>query len=213
MKIYGHPVSGGTRIALMAAAEKNIPVELHTLNFFAGEHKQPAHLARQPFGKMPAAEHDGFTMFESRAIVSYIANAFPGGEQLVPTDPKQRALVTQWINVEAFEFYPAAHPLMIELNFKKAWGMGDPDPATIERLRAQLKPVLEVLDKALEGKTYLVGDKFSIADLVFISDLDYLRDAGETSWMGKFENVKRWAKAIASRPSWEKAKSYAATAS
>jgi glutathione S-transferase len=62
----------------MALAEKKVAHELAILDFAKGEHKQPDHVARQPFGKMPAIEHDGAPLFESRAIVRYIGEAFPG---------------------------------------------------------------------------------------------------------------------------------------
>jgi SAM-dependent methyltransferase len=98
---------------------------------------------------MPALEHDGLTLFESRALARYISEAFPG-PSFIPTDAKRRAIVDQWIDVELTEFNPVAHPLALELVVKKAMGMGDPDPAKVESLRTALAPVLEVLDHALD---------------------------------------------------------------
>ena len=68
MKIYGHPLSTCTRKVLTTLVETNQPYELVTLDFMKGEHKQPAHLARQPFGRMPTLDDDGFTLYESRAM-------------------------------------------------------------------------------------------------------------------------------------------------
>ena len=150
---------------------------------------------------MPAAEHDGQVLFESRAIARYIDEAFPG-ERFTPADLKERALMDQWISVEMMEFYPTAHPLVIELCIKKLIGMGDPDPATVERLRAKLRPVLAVLDRALEGKSYLVGNKFTLADMVYMPDLGWLHAAGEGAWISEYANVTRWWKGISSRKSW-----------
>lgn len=206
MKVYGHEVSGGTRLVLMALAEKKVSGELITLDFMRGEHRQPEHLARQPFAKMPAVDYQGTTLFESRAIARYIGEAFPGGAPFVPTDPWERALVDQWVNAETCEFYPAAHPLMIELCFKKGWGMGDPDPALVESLREKTKVVLAVLDAALAGNSYLVGDRFTLADMVYMPDLDRLHSVGEGSWISRFANVSRWWNTLASRPSWVAAK-------
>jgi glutathione S-transferase len=204
MKIYGNPMSGGTRLALMAAAERNIPHELVVLDFAKGEHKQPAHVARQPFAKIPAIEHDGLTLFESRAIARYIGEAFPG-ESFIPTGAKERALVDQWLSVEQMEFFPVAHTLVLQLVILPAMGMGAPDPGVVEDLRVNLAPVLAVLDRALEGKNYLVGEKFSLADMAYMPDLEYLHVGGEGSRIAKFPNVTRWWKAISARPAWRKA--------
>jgi glutathione S-transferase len=205
MKLYGHPFSPGTRLVLMALAEKNIAHEVVALDFARGDHKKPEHLARQPFGKMPALEHEGFTLFESRAIARYIGEAFPG-PSFIPSDAKRRALVDQWVNVELAEFNPIAHPLALELVVKKVMGMGDPDPVKVESLRTALVPILQVLDRALEGKTYLV-DEFSLADMVFVPDLELLHVGGEGAHIGKFTNVARWFETVAARPSWKQSKS------
>jgi glutathione S-transferase len=92
----------------MALAEKRVEHELVVLDFAKGDHKQPTHLARQPFGKMPAIEHDGLTLFESRAIARYVGEAFPGASFL-PSDSKSRALVDQWVNVEQLEIGHVDH--------------------------------------------------------------------------------------------------------
>jgi glutathione S-transferase len=205
MKVYGNPFSGGTRLVLMALAEKKAEHELVILDFAKGDHKQPANVARQPFGKVPSIEHDGLTLFESRAIARYIDAAFPG-PSFVPTDAKDRALVFQWVCVEQGEFYTTAHPLGFELVVKSMLGMGDPDPARVESLRAAVAPVFAVLDRALEGKSYLVGEQFSLADMVFMPDLELLHAAGEGARIAKFSNVARWWKTISARPAWLAAK-------
>jgi glutathione S-transferase len=209
MKLYGNPMSGGTRLVLMALAEKKVAHELVVLDFMKGEHKQPAHLARQPFGKIPAIEHDGLTLFESRAIARYIGETFPG-PSFLPSGAKERAQVDQWVNVELAEFYPTAHPLAFELVIKPALGMGPPDPATVERLRAGVAPVFVVLDKALEGKRYLVGEQLSLADMVFMPDLELLHAGGEGARIGKLANVARWWQELSALSSWRTAKATAA---
>lgn len=205
MKVLGNAISGGTRLVMMALVEKNVPFELTELDFARGEHKQPPFLARQPFGKVPAIEHDGLTLFESRAIARYVGEAFPG-PSFLPTDPRERALVDQWVNVEALEFYPTAHPLALEIAIKPALGMGPADPARVEAMRPGVLKVLAVLDKALAGKSYLVGERFSLADMVFMPDLEQLHAGGEGSHIGRFENVARWWKTLSVRPSWLAAK-------
>ncbi len=63
MKIFGHPMSTCTRKVLATLVETNTPYELVVIDFATGEHKQPLHLSRQPFGKGPALEDGNFAMY------------------------------------------------------------------------------------------------------------------------------------------------------
>jgi glutathione S-transferase len=98
IKIHGSPFSTCTKRVLTVCAEKNIPYELVTLNFAIAEHKTPAFLALQPFGKVPVLEDDGLFVFESRAICKYLEVKFAGqGTKLMPdmTDVKAYGLFEQ----------------------------------------------------------------------------------------------------------------------
>jgi glutathione S-transferase len=98
VQIYGMGGSTCTQRVLMTAIENGAEFEIKTVDLRKGEHKQPAHLARQPFGQIPAVEDDGFVVYESRAIARYINDT--RGNKLVPSDPKKRALMEQWISLE-----------------------------------------------------------------------------------------------------------------
>ena len=87
MKVYGFPGSTCTRKVLMTLHEKNCPYAFIPVDLGKGEHKQPEHLARQPFGVVPVLDHDGFVLYESRAIIRYLDAALVG-EKLTPTDLK-----------------------------------------------------------------------------------------------------------------------------
>ena len=104
MKIYGHPMSTCTRKVLTTCVETNTPYELVTLDFGKGEHKQPEHLARHPWGKMPTLDDGGFTMIESRPICRYINDK--AGGNLVPSDLRARAMMDQLTSVEYSYFTP-----------------------------------------------------------------------------------------------------------
>ena len=75
---------------------------MNVVDFAKGEHKQEAHLRRQPFGRIPAIDDDGFELFESRAIARYLDEK--AGGKLVPRDAKARAQMEQWISIETSEF-------------------------------------------------------------------------------------------------------------
>src|SRR5580704_13637966 len=88
LKIYGNPMSTCTRKVLMTLAETQAPFELAVIDLGKADHKGEANLRRQPFGRIPSIEDDGFEMFESRAICRYINEKVKGN--LVPADLKGR---------------------------------------------------------------------------------------------------------------------------
>ena len=87
----------------MLLEERQAKAELVVVDVMKGEHKEPAHLARQPFGQIPAFEDGDLRLYESRAILRYLDETLPG-TPLTPKDPKGRALMEQWISVETSTF-------------------------------------------------------------------------------------------------------------
>ncbi len=89
MKLYGYPQTRSARVA-WALEEANAEYEYELINLQAGEHKKPAFLAINPFGKIPTLFDNGQVISESAAICTYIAEKFPAA-QLIPTDAQSRA--------------------------------------------------------------------------------------------------------------------------
>jgi glutathione S-transferase len=117
MKIFGHPGSTCTRKVLMTLHETKTPFEFVLVDFAKGEHKLPAHLARQPFGQVPALEDGSFSMYESRAMARYIDGK--AGGLLTPSDPHERARMEQWMSVETSNFAPHAMKFVYHSVFKR----------------------------------------------------------------------------------------------
>lgn len=91
IKIYGVAVSTCTKRVITTLLEKEVPYELITIDWSKAEHKQPEHLRKHPFGKVPVLEDDGYFVFESRAICKYIAKKFAGqGTKLIPDSQDDR---------------------------------------------------------------------------------------------------------------------------
>jgi glutathione S-transferase len=186
-----------TRKVLMTAAELGTPHELVLIDFAKGEHKQPPHLARQPFGRIPTIDHDGFTMFESRAIARYLNEL--GGGALSPDDPRGRAKMEQWISVETSEFSGAAMKFVYHHVFQRKQ-----DDAVLATARTGMEAALRVLDEALAGQQFLVGDKLSLADIVFMPYIEYTMATPAKEIYAPFANVAAWWTRISERPSWRR---------
>jgi len=198
IKLYGNPMSTCTRKVLATLHETNTPFEMNVIDLGKGEHKQPAHLARQPFGQVPAIDDDGFAMYESRAIARYI-DAKSGGK-LTPTELKQRAKMEQWISVETENFTPHAMKFVYEHIFKRPQG-----EEVIKNATTRLELACSVLDKNLAGKTFLVGDQFTIADITYAPYIEYAMGTPAKDIFAKHTNFMAWWNRVHERPSWMKA--------
>src|SRR5260221_2922237 len=96
--IHGPAYSTYTRTARLALEEKGVAYKLEEVDLLKGESQNPDHLARQPFGKVPAFTDDGLSLYETAAIARYVDEAFPG-PKLQPADVKRRARIAQIISI------------------------------------------------------------------------------------------------------------------
>ncbi len=158
LKIYGVPASRTFR-CLWAAEECGLPYENVPWSHLGSEIKEPAYLAINPNGTIPALSDDGFNLFESLAINLYLARK---SGRLLPTNARDEALVLQWTLWAATECEPLIgtwfyHTVMLPQEQRK--------PELAADAAAKLPKRLKVLDDALVHRDYLVGGEFGIADL------------------------------------------------
>ncbi len=149
------------RRVLLALEEAKAPYEFELVHLFTGANKTPEYLALHPFGRIPVLKDGDFTLFESRAIIRYVASVYDKAGTLYPADAKARALVEQWISVEQ-SYYVAAEELVGQLVFAPMMG-GQPNADKVKDSDARLHSTLAVLDKHLSKSTFFAGDNFTIA--------------------------------------------------
>jgi glutathione S-transferase len=202
MKIYGHPWSINTRKTLMTLAEKQHEARLLLVMIPKGEQKTPEHLAVHPFGKVPVLDDDGFVLYETRAINRYLDHKL-GGNVLTPPTLREIARLDQWTNVAESYFIPHAHPLIVEVLFRRFLG-GERNLRTIEAGRRGMQAALDVIDGALAKNPYLSGERFSLADIHWMPYLEYLCQTGEDESIRRRPHVAAWWERISSRPTWHK---------
>jgi glutathione S-transferase len=197
MKIYGHPMSTCTRKVLTTLVETNTPYELVLVDFAKGEHKQPAHVARQPWGKVPTLEDDGFTMYESRAMCRYVNDKVGG--KLVPADLRARAMMDQWISVEHSYFTPPSMKFVFQHVFHR-----QQEPSVMEGAQKELEVALPVLDAHLAQHMYFAGADFSLADITYMPYVEYAMGTPAKDIYGKHPHFMAWWNRVSERPSWRK---------
>ena len=199
--VYGPAYSTYARTVRLALEEKGVDYDLAEVDLLAGAARAPEHLARHPFGKVPAFEHDGFALYETDAIMRYVNEAFPGTD-LVPADPKSRARMTQAINVIGSYAYPCLiSQIVMQRKIMPMLGNAV-DEAAITAAMPRAETTLKALEQLIDGNSYLAGDRLSLADLLLIPVYDYVAQTPEgQKLLEATPNLRRWWDRIRTRPS------------
>lgn len=197
--VYGSPVSTCTRKVLCTLHELGLEHRLEIVDLTSRQQKSEAHLRRQPFGKIPALDDDGFELFESRTIARYLIDQYGGGK-LQPADAKGRGVMNLWIDVESAYFTPHAMTFIYEHLLGRPQG-----EEALAAARTALAHTLGVLDARLAQAPYLAGEDFSLADVVYMPYLQYLQSTPAFELVKARANVLAWWQRVAERPSWKKA--------
>jgi glutathione S-transferase len=192
IKLHYHPLSTYSRRVLLAFAEKQIPHELVVVDMAAKRHREQPYLTLNPYGRVPTLEEDGFVLFESAAILNYLEATQPS--PLVPADARSRALVDMHIKLCDLQFTRHAGTIVFPKRFlpKEKWNL-----AVIAEAKAEIEKHLAIIDKQLAGKTYLVAEQFSLADLCYTPFLEFL----PLMEIEPPSNVAAWSERLLARPS------------
>jgi len=199
--LYASPFSTCSRKIICLLYEKQVDYTFKHIDLGKNEQKSEEYLRIQPFGKVPAwVEDDGFQVIESRAILKYL-DAKYDGVKLVPSDLRHFAAMEQWISVEHSYFTPAAMAIIYQRVFFPMRGIPC-DEQKVEEARTTLAPILDTLESAVSNSHYLVGSSFTLADLVYLPYLEYLKAAGSFDLVEARPALFAWWERCSSRPSW-----------
>ncbi|KAK1280038.1 putative glutathione S-transferase GSTF1 [Acorus gramineus] len=205
VKVYGMPMSTATSRVLMTLEEKEASYELVLVNILNGEHKHPDHLARNPFGQIPAFEDGSLMLFESRAVARYVAKKYESGTDLLRSgNLEEAALVDVWLDVEANHFNAPIYAISYQYVIVPRLFGGAPDEKVVEENTAKLEKVLDVYEERLSKSKYLAGDFFSLADLSHFPYIHRLLRTPKATLITSRPHVNAWWEAISSRPAYKK---------
>lgn len=160
---YHNPQSRG-RIAHWMLEEVGVPYQTELLRFDRGEHKKPQYVALNPMGKIPTIKHGDLVVTEAAAICAYLADAFPSANLAPATDSPERGTYYRWL------FFGAGcvEPALVDHMFKRppvdrpgALGYGSYDDT------------LNALEKAVTAGQWILGDRFSAADVYVGSQIGW----------------------------------------
>lgn len=201
--LYEVRESPHSRKVRLLAAELGIPLHTVACDPRIGETRSAAFLAKNPNGKVPTLEEDGFVLWESPAILRYLAAKHPesglGGK-----DAKTEALIDQWLFWWVSGPEAAIDSLAWELIIKPmVLKQPGNDPGIMADARARIDRYLPVLDKQLEGRDHIVGP-LSVADFAIGPRFDRAPDLLKFD-ISPYENIGAWLKRLRAKPYWQDA--------
>uniref|UniRef100_UPI0035CBBFDC glutathione S-transferase family protein n=1 Tax=uncultured Sphingomonas sp. TaxID=158754 RepID=UPI0035CBBFDC len=202
LQLYSLPTPNGVKVSILLE-ETGLPYEAHLVDFAKDDQKTPEFLSLNPNGKIPAIlDPDGpggrpLALFESGAILLYLAEKTG---QFLPADPVARLEAIQWVMFQM----GGVGPMFGQVGFfVKFAGKDFEDKRPRDRYVAEANRLLGVMDTALAGRTWFLGDEYTIADismLGWVNGLTGFYGAGELVGFDGFANVKAWFQRGLARP-------------
>uniref|UniRef100_A0A0K8TUE3 Glutathione-S-transferase n=1 Tax=Epiphyas postvittana TaxID=65032 RepID=A0A0K8TUE3_EPIPO len=191
IKLYHFPISGPSRGALLAARAIGVPVEVKIVNLFQKEQLKEEFLKINPQHCVPTLDDDGFVIWESRAIASYVADKYGKDDQLYPKDLKHRAIVNQRLYFDSSSLYVKIRAICFPILF-----LGETEIK--ESLKNDLNVTLGFLEEFLNSTKWVAGDSPTIADTSIYASLSSILAVG---WdISSFPNIQRWVKLCTTLP-------------
>jgi glutathione S-transferase len=169
-----------------------------------GERQVPEHLARHPFAKIPVLDHDNFLVYETQAIIRYVADVFPGNP-LTPSDPRITARMNQVIGIiDAYFFSQVSSPIAGERIFAKMTG-GAPNEDKIKAHVPNAYTCCAAIDAILADQPYMAGDALSLADIMAGPHLAVFAGTPEgLTVLGQYPRLRRWLDMISELDSFQR---------
>jgi len=198
LKIWGRKNSINVQKVLWCCEEIGVEYQRIDAGGDFGIVQTPQYRSLNPNALVPTIEDEGFVLWESHAIVRYLA-ARHKARGLWPDDLKSRAEADQWMDWSSSTFWPALRPLFMGLIRTPA---NQRDPHALEDSRARTAAVLAIVDKHLESHVFLAGTNFTVSDIAL--------GCGIWRWMAlpierpSLPNVQRWFDSLVQRPAYKK---------
>lgn len=201
MRLYHHPVSTCSRRVLMTAVSLGVQLDLVLVDLAKGQQNSPEFLKLNPNHRVPVLEHDGFILWESYAIMQYLADMVPN-QTIYPNDFRARADVNRWLFWCGQYFMPGVSILNWENSIKKMIGIGPADPVEVARGEVQFSDAAKILDEHLADREWICDTGLSLADLAIAAPLADLHRAKLP--VDNRPNLQRWLAQTQTLDCWKK---------
>jgi glutathione S-transferase len=200
MKLYGFPPSPNTWKVRAVAAHVGVPLELALVDLSKGQQRTPDYLALNPTGRTPTLVDGDFVLWESTAIMHYLANQKPNS--LWPSSPRARADIMRWQSWQLQHWSKeSCEPLTFQRLVKKLLNLGPPDAALVEKATECFHREARVLDTHLSKQPYMTGSELTLADISVAASIAYSKEAAMP--LEPYQNVRDWFARVSALPAWQ----------
>lgn len=179
------------------ARHVGLDIEYHRLDLKKGEQRTPAFLSINPNGKAPALVDDDRSIWESNAILCYLA--MKANCDLWPSDERQLDVI-KWFSWSADHFCRFAGQLYFENVIRAEYGMGDPDPVAVDEATGYVHRYAAILDDHLKGRRFLLDDALTVADFAVATVLPYAQNAQIP--IAEYPAMQGWHDRLMDLPAW-----------
>jgi len=195
LDFYYVPGSAPCRIVMLTAKALGVDLNLKLVNLQEGEQLKPEYLKMNPQHTVPTLDDNGFYLWESRAIATYLANKYGKDDSLYPKDPQRRAVIDRLLYFDGCTLYSSFAAYYYPQVFGGA-------PPNAEKL-AELKKSLSYLETFLGDKKYVTGDQLTLADLSLVAtistleliDLKFEDWPKVSAWLGRLKQLPYYKEA------------------
>lgn len=195
MKIYGFDASFPANKVRYVANAIGIAYKFEPIMPFSPESQTPEYRAKNPVGKVPAmVEEDGFSLFESNAIIRYLA--CKEASDLYPDDLRQRAIIDAWMDFGSIHIGAAIGRVFYNTIAVKFMNE-EPDENSLATGHSFLARFLPAVEAQIRDSDYVVGDSLTLADFAILAPLDPAEIIGVD--ISQYPNLSRWRADLQSR--------------
>jgi len=196
LRIYGHAGAPNVRKVLWGAAELGVACEIVPIGGPHGGADRAEYRALNPNGRIPTIDDGGFILWESHAILRYLARKV-GNTDLYPDGLQERAVIEQWLD------WQAAHQAQAVRDLGRLF-MASPTPPAepLERARIAAEPIFRILEGQLAKSAYIAGPRFSLPDIPIA--IGFKRWAGLPIERPSLPATEAWFARVSARPAFPK---------
>ena len=201
MKVYADPITVNCRKVLAGLDFVGAPYERVHVDYFKGEQKSPEYTAINPNQSLPALADGDFVLWESNAILQYVADKM-NNTSAYSLDPQKRADINRWLLWEAAHWFPSCYVYLVEHCVKPLLDQ-KADPDALAAQDANFHKLANILDARLAKNRFITGDKPCIADIALAAPMHLHRE--QRLPLDQHPHLKRWmTEGIEKLPCWER---------
>jgi glutathione S-transferase len=199
MKLYSMHNSNNCRRVNATILHLGLDVEI--VEPAMGDMKKPEYIALNPNGKVPTLVDGDFKLWESRAIMQYLASKKPGNA-LWPSDPKRQADIARWQFWESSHLSKGTGAFAFENLFKRIFMKQDPDPVALAAGEKEFHLFAPILNAQLETNKFVTGAELTLADFSVGACFSYAEPSG-LPW-NNYTHIRSWCARLNEIPAWKK---------